>query len=146
MKQYRSADVQKYFTVSSETARQWAKVFARHLDVLGAPPRGRHRVYSEQDMQVFATVATLKASGLTFNEIHASLDNGTLVEFKPDDNELAAPAEIVESLQDEVQQLQARINRLEGENSLLREMLAEKEEALFEAKHRLKVLTEGKED
>lgn len=89
----------------------------------------------------------MKSANFTYREIHVSLDNGQLGDFVPnDESELMVSSGAIAALQGEVTRLQAQINRLEGENNLLKNMLEEKEEQLFEARHRLKILTDGKGD
>ena len=87
----------------------------------------------------------MKQAGATFQEIHISLDNGALGELPEDEsNKLVVSNGAIATLREEIARLQAIINRQEGEISVLTRILEEKEELLFEARHKLKLLTDGK--
>lgn len=139
---YNPADVMKLFKISSETVRTWSDEFARHMSPLANPGNRRHRSYSYADMEVLSLVAAMKANNMTFADVHISLDSGQRG-VVPDEPVELSTNEIETALQNEIMDLRSRINRLEGENSLLKGMLKDTQTELFEAKHRLRILTEG---
>lgn len=73
---YSTRHVCTLFSISPETARTWADEFERHLSPLANPGEGRHRQFDESDMRVFSLISEMKASGLTFADVHNSLDAG----------------------------------------------------------------------
>lgn len=134
MTEYKSGDVQKLFKVSSETVRQWAIEFENYLSPTASPGPGRMRLFTVDDLQIFALIAELKENGKTFEEIHAALKAGQKGDIPETDIdtaiELRAAMEVrvwqeklmvVESERDElsqqVQELRGKIGRLEGELS-----------------------------
>jgi DNA-binding transcriptional MerR regulator len=74
---YRTQHICTLYEVSPETARIWAMEFAEYLSPTATPGKNKHRLYIEEDMQVFALVVELKQQGLTFADIHAALKNGS---------------------------------------------------------------------
>lgn len=111
---YKSTHVQRLFNVSPETVRNWADEFKDHLSVTASPGSGRHRLFTHEDMEVFALVAELKDKGLTYNDIHASLQNGQRGDV---------PQMLVSQVQDlqlalQVDQAQELVARLEGERDV----------------------------
>src|SRR3954454_4310661 len=73
--EYKSSHVQRLFTVSPETVRNWSEEFGEYLSVTATPGTGRHRLFTHEDIEVFALVAELKDKGLTYTDIHAALQN-----------------------------------------------------------------------
>jgi DNA-binding transcriptional MerR regulator len=73
---YNSRHIAALFNVTTETVRVWSEEFARHFSPTATPGKGRHRSFSEDDLEIFALVAELKAQGLTFNDIQVALSNG----------------------------------------------------------------------
>lgn len=64
------------YGIALETARQWAIEFGEYLSPTGKPGKHKHRIYTDEDMRVFALVAQMKGQGSTYEEIHASLKVG----------------------------------------------------------------------
>ena len=75
-KQFNTSQVAAAFQVSLETVRIWCGEFERHLTPRANPGKRQKRAFSEEDMEVFALIAALKADGLTYQDIHMSLENG----------------------------------------------------------------------
>ena len=134
MTEYKSGDVQKLFKMSSETVRQWAIEFEDYLSPTASPGSGRMRLFTVDDLQVFALIAELKENGKTFEEIHAGLKAGQRGDIPETDIDTAievrAAMEVrvlqqklisVEAERDElshqVQELREKMGRLEGELS-----------------------------
>ena len=81
--EYKSSHVQRLFTVSPETVRNWSEEFGEYLSVTATPGTGRHRLFTHEDMEVFALVAEQKEKGLTYTDIHAALKNNQRGELPP---------------------------------------------------------------
>lgn len=64
--------------VSVPTVRRWANQFASSLSEGASPGRGRHRHYTEEDIEVLAKAKELLASGLTYDKVAQilSLESG----------------------------------------------------------------------
>lgn len=73
---YSSSQAAALYHVSNETIRNWSEEFSRYLSFMANPGKGRTRGFSDEDMQVLALIAEMKASGSTFEEIHISLGRG----------------------------------------------------------------------
>jgi DNA-binding transcriptional MerR regulator len=76
MSDYRNSDVQALFGVSSETVRAWSEEFSEYLSPTATPGTGKHRVFSDEDLRVFAYISSARASGMDTDEIHAGLRSG----------------------------------------------------------------------
>ncbi len=73
---YNSRHIAALFNVTGETVRVWAEEFAQYFSPTATPGKGRHRSFSEDDLEVFALIAELKEQGQTFNDIQGALANG----------------------------------------------------------------------
>ncbi len=74
---YKSKDAQLLFEVSSETVRNYVKEFATYLSPTANPGKGSHRLFTPDDLAVFALIVDMKRNqGRPFEEIHAALVNG----------------------------------------------------------------------
>jgi DNA-binding transcriptional MerR regulator len=111
------------FGIAPETVRNWAEEFLRYLSPTANPGKGRHRTFSEEDMQVFALIAEMKGQGRVYEDIHAALGNG---------QRGAAPALPAEEMQalvvsDQKQEAAFQVQKLEIEIVRLRQ---ERDEAV----------------
>lgn len=69
--------------VSSNTIRaQWGREFADYLSPGANPPKGHKRKYNQDDLDVFATIATLRNQEKSYEDIHQALADGT--RLRPD--------------------------------------------------------------
>ncbi len=75
---YTTGTVSSLVRLSRETIRTHAEEFARHLSDLANPGEGKHRQFTDEDLQVLQTIATMKRTGSTYAEIHGALDRGNL--------------------------------------------------------------------
>ena len=134
---YQSSDLQKFFSRSPETIRQWADEFARHLSDAANPPEGVHRRYDEQDLLVFALVNEMRERKESTEDIHAALDNGKRGElpvsafFKENGTELAiklyqANTEL-DVLRSRIGEMEAQMEKYKEENIQLRTRMEEME-------------------
>ena len=69
-------DIATRFNVSRETARIWAKEFARYLSPGANPAKGNQRNFGLDDLPIFALIADMKEQGNTYEDIHVALQSG----------------------------------------------------------------------
>ncbi len=111
---YSSRHVQILHKITAETVRTWSQEFAEFLSPTANPGKGRNRIFTEKDMQVFSLVSELKARGLTYEDIHAALHNGQIGELPP------APATVeAMALEREEQSLAIQVERMRDMVALL---------------------------
>ncbi|MEP6988929.1 MAG: MerR family transcriptional regulator [Chloroflexota bacterium] len=72
--------VLELFDISRETVRQWSAEFAEYLSPSANPGDRLPRQFSDEDMRVFALVASMKEEGKRYADIHAALRNGQRAE------------------------------------------------------------------
>jgi DNA-binding transcriptional MerR regulator len=104
--------------------RNYARDFAEFLspEAIGIEPNARRR-YSERDALILATVADLRANGLTVEQVSEALHGGRLADKLP---EAPTPAEtqaresIALIARPEYERALDRVQQLEGELDLLR--------------------------
>jgi DNA-binding transcriptional MerR regulator len=73
---YSSKHLELIYNVSHETVRRWAEEFAEFLSVTANPGKGKHRIFTDEDMQVLSLVAEYKDRNSTYEDIHAALRSG----------------------------------------------------------------------
>lgn len=125
MTDYKSADVQRLFDVSSETVRRWAQEFEQYLSPTATPGKGRARQFTADDLTVFALVSEIKNSGGTYDDVHLALKSGQRgsIEDAAQERALDIRANVeVDFIRKKMEQLQVDHNRaveqvktLEGE-------------------------------
>ena len=76
MTQYKTSDLQRMFDVSGETIRTWSNEFKAYLSPTATPGKGRYRIFTDDDLEVFTLIAQLKDQNKTFEEIHLALQAG----------------------------------------------------------------------
>jgi DNA-binding transcriptional MerR regulator len=83
MSKFQSKHVATIFDLPAATLRSWAVEFAPYLSPTATPGDNRHRYFTEDDLSVFALVKQMKADGMLFADIHASLQAGQRGELPP---------------------------------------------------------------
>lgn len=73
---YTTSRISDLFNVAPQTVKRWASEFAAYLSADAAPAAGHRRAFGDDDLKVLVLVASLKAKGKTFTEIHAALKAG----------------------------------------------------------------------
>ena len=139
MSTYSTRHIAGTFNVSKPTVRSWAIEFAEHLSDRAKPDKGTRRVFTEEDMKVFALVAQRKREGYSKKQILDDLAAGQRGD-KPD--QLLAYVPVSDQLavfQARVMELEARAKRAEdslaaseGKNELLQSQLREANEKIQE--------------
>lgn len=75
--EYTSRHAVILYKVTAETIRSWTEEFSPYLSPTANPGKGRHRIFTEEDMQVFSYIHERKQQGAVFEQIHAELMNGS---------------------------------------------------------------------
>lgn len=91
MTQYKTRDLQIFFDVTGETIRAWSNEFSPYLSPTATPGENRHRIFSDEDMAVFALIASMKREGKIYADIHAALragQRGDLAEVISETNQI----------------------------------------------------------
>jgi DNA-binding transcriptional MerR regulator len=76
MPNYKNQDIQALFNIAADTVRVWSDEFSKYLSPLATPESGKHRVYNDEDLKVFALVSEMRDKKMGYEEIHAALQNG----------------------------------------------------------------------
>lgn len=152
---YSSHNVCEFFGVSRETVRTWAHEFSDFLSPTVNPEKGRTRQFTDEDLRVLALVSEMKKQGLLYTDVKAALGAGQRGELPTaahaivpgERNKLAemesriadlqtALSELmqsdqrkageIESLSRQLEAAQAKIERLTGENAVLKYRLEDR--------------------
>jgi DNA-binding transcriptional MerR regulator len=113
---YNTRHITNLFSVSHTTVKNWAIEFERHLSVTAAPGDGRHRNFTDEDLEVLALIHELKKQGMTYSDIHAALDNGQRGNPPLRTTELIAATEQKQQLvllTNRIRQLETQVQELE---------------------------------
>ena len=114
---FTTGHITSLFDISRTTLAEWCKTFAPYLSATANPPKGAHRRYTDDDMGVFSLVHRLKRSGLTNEEISATLATGQR-DIMPEDAAEMTPVAVsgqVRALQNRVSELENFLNGLRTE-------------------------------
>ena len=106
------------FSISEATCRNWSREFERHLSVTAAPGPGRHRNFTQGDLEVFALIQELKDQGMTYEDIHVALENGQRGDppiLPVEEIEALVVSEQQKQIAQQLRQLQENVLRLEAE-------------------------------
>ncbi len=77
MSEYRSGDLAEIFGVSRESVRRYTIEFQDFLSADATPTaEGKHRVYNDDDLRVFALVTRMKSLNQSDEDIKATLSAG----------------------------------------------------------------------
>jgi DNA-binding transcriptional MerR regulator len=157
MSSYKNKDIQELFDISADTVRVWSEEFKEYLSPLANPGSGRHRIFNDDDLSVFALVSSIKDKGLTYAEAHAALQAGQrgdvpeLIEGRAIELQSNLELQIIkqknEALQQErdnalqrVQNLQSQVSNLEGQLERADQDAGRVRSALDEARRRIEGL------
>jgi DNA-binding transcriptional MerR regulator len=113
--EYTSRHAVILYKVTAETIRSWTEEFSEYLSPTANPGKGRHRVFSDEDMQVFAYIQERKRQGAVFEQIHAELANGNrgnIPPLPPDEIQVLVSDQQEKRLGLQVENLQLALNRL----------------------------------
>ncbi len=113
--EYTSRHAVILYKVTAETIRSWTEEFSDYLSPTANPGKGRHRIFSDEDMQVFAYIQERKKQGAVFDQIHAELANGNrgnIPPLPPDEIQGLVSDQQERRLSFQVENLQLALNRL----------------------------------
>lgn len=144
---YKAQHIQILYQVTTETIRTWAQEFGEYLTQTANPGKGRTRIFTQQDMQVFDLIATMRDRSASFEEIHAALQNGSRgarIDMTPEqimtkgtELKLQLPAtklaqiEVqLQRVQTEYQSLLDQVRPMMEENATLKALLNDREQQI----------------
>jgi len=142
MASYTTKHVTQLFSVSHETVKNWSQEFADYLSPTATPPAGTKRVFTDDDLQVFALVSDYKKRGLTYSDAQLALKSGQRGEI-PEPTAIDRLPPIVQDmivrLRNDMDRLQLQLetergntNKALGQVELLKDQLADKERQIRE--------------
>ena len=144
--EYTSRHAVILYKVTAETIRAWSEEFSDFLSVMANPGKGRHRVFTDEDMQVFAYISERKKQGALFEQIHAELANGSRgvpPPLPPEEIQMLVADEQEKRLGLEVEHLQLSLGRLKQqyEDTLARAQQADElKEKFIQAQIELEIV------
>lgn len=135
---YTNKDVAEKFGISREAARQWANYFASYLSPTATPQKGRQRNYTDEDLSVFALIAEMKATGTKADEILLALASGqrgivpygNMAIVPRSDAGINIVRHELALTRQEVGEITRELDKVLGENRLLRQQLKEASEEI----------------
>lgn len=110
---YTTNDVKTVFSVAPETIRNWAREFERYLSVTANPEPGKTRIFTEEDMEVFDLINSMRDDKKSYDEIHAALasgERGSSPALSPDDVKAIVAGETERQLSLEIQMLRRQLH------------------------------------
>jgi len=142
MAQYTTKHATNLFSVSHETVKNWSQEFADYLSPSATPPAGTKRVFTDDDLRVFALVADYKKRGLTYADAQLALRSGQRADIPQPDTIDRLPAvvqDMIVRLRSDMERLQSQLetekgntNKALGQVELLKDQLADKERQVRE--------------
>jgi len=130
--------VSQTFGVSHQTVKNWSDEFLDFLSPTATPPKGRRRVFTLEDMRVFALVHDFHKRGHTYADAQTALAAGQRGDM-PDENTapLTVPPAFVIQLRQElatrdqlIETLKTERDMERGKSQFLERQLQEKEELI----------------
>lgn len=76
MSKYQNKHIQGLFNISAPTVRTWADEFSEYLSPSANPPAHKTRYFTDEDVQVFATVSRMRDERASTDEIQTALADG----------------------------------------------------------------------
>jgi DNA-binding transcriptional MerR regulator len=126
----------KLFDVSHQTVKNWCDEFVDYLSPYARPGGGQKRLFTVDDMRVFALIAEYRQRGWHWKDAHKALakgERGTIPEQAAELTPTASP-EVMLAMRDEIENLRVLLRDAEakkeqesGKVMLLKEQLEQKE-------------------
>jgi len=141
-KYFTTQSVTKMFKVSHQTVKNWCREFAKYLSLTAQRPDGKKRVFSVEDMQVFALLAEYHKRGFGYDEAHAALTNGQRGELPEKEGEIVptVPPALLVQLRDEIATRDRIITQLTTERDMERGKVQQLEKLLEERERKIEQL------
>jgi DNA-binding transcriptional MerR regulator len=137
---YTTAHVAQLFTVTHQTVKNWSKEFAAYLSPTATPQEGKKRMFTLDDVRVFALVHDYGKRGFGYDDAHLALRSGQRGEL-PNTTEVVPtmPPALLTTLREEISSLRLQLRSTEtgrdeaqGQVKLLKEQLSDKERQIRE--------------
>ena len=132
------------FGVSHQTVKNWSDEFVDFLSPTANPGQGRRRLFTPEDLRVFALVHDFHKRGYTYADAKGALGAGQRGDI-PDTSATppTVPAALIVQLRDEITDIRLKLRTTEVERDeaqgqvkilreLLKEQLADKERQIRE--------------
>src|SRR5215218_4213516 len=136
---YTTSSVARLFGVTPATIKNWTLEFAAYLSPTARPEAGKRRVFTEEDLTVFALVNDYRNRGFGYEQAHIALRMGTRGNL-PDDSKpepILPPQNLLTQLQGEIagrdqliKQLTSGWDKERGKVEMLEKQLHEKDEQI----------------
>lgn len=155
---YNTASVAQLFSVTDQTIKNWAREFAAYLSPTATPEKGKKRIFTTDDLKVFALVYEYNRRGFGQEAAHGALKIGQRGDIPSGASALTttAPQHVLALLQVElenrdrlIEELRSDRERERGKVELLEKMLNQKDEAiqrLYETIAKLKAKGDSSEN
>lgn len=132
----------KTFGVSHQTVKNWCDEFASHLSPTARPETGRKRVFTTNDLRVFALLAEYHKRGFRYDDAHAALQAGQLGNIPELESEITptVPPALLVQLKEEVSRRDQIILSLTSERDMERGKVQLLEKQLAERDQQIKDL------
>jgi DNA-binding transcriptional MerR regulator len=137
---YTTQDVARLFQVSRQTVKNWSDEFVSYLSPTAQPEKGKKKLFTPEDIEVFALVAEYHGRGLHYEDVHAALKTGQKGIAPLEQRGLSPlqPSELMVALKQQVDELHRMNEELKSERDeergkvkLLRRLLTEKDEVIY---------------
>lgn len=134
--------VTKTFGVSHQTVKNWCDEFASHLSPSARPETGRKRVFTTNDLKVFALVAEYHKRGFRYEDAHTALQSGQRGDIPDTESDITptVPPALLVQLRDELAKRDAIISSLTSERDMERGKVQLLEKQLGERDQQIKEL------
>ncbi len=133
---YTTKDIAAIFKVSHQAVKTWAREFALYLSPSAQPESGKRRIFTDDDVRVFALVREYTQRGYNFVDAHLALKAGQRGDIPDTASEITPtpPPQLIIALRQEIafvnQRLseeKARGDETVGQVKLLEKLLDQKE-------------------
>ncbi len=138
---FTTKDIETLFGVSHQSAKNWSDEFAEYLSPTARPTPGHKRVFTSEDMRVFALVAENQKAKFRYEDAHRALKMGQRGEIPTREGELpAVPPAILTRLREEMKNRDALIIALTTERDKATGRVEQLEKLLHEKDQRIEEL------
>lgn len=119
---YSTSNIAKRFGISQATVKNYAAEFAAHLSATATPEPGHRRVFTDDDITVYALIVAQKSEGATHEQIHIMLQSGQRGDLPAAPRQLAL-IERVAMLERELSEARTQRDKALGQIEALESMI-----------------------